>query len=359
MIQILILLPVIILFFANGCGQLYYAIKLNKKFPEEHSFINSIITVLLWITAGILYPFYFSMDSSEILLFKALSAFFICIFTPILISAILIYQYYFVLKRNPSIKREKTIENFLQNYENNNEIIKNNSHSLKIDIRRKALHLFPAGVIIILWIFSIYIWGGLWNADDFWGISRKQFARFLIITSGYSGVLIFAALDYLRLSYIFEKKDFFYLIPSNVFNVLARSLKRREVFEFTKPVSLVLAFTPIFLFPFGIFSAAALISTIGDGAASLFGLKYGKKRFPKNSNKTRIGYIAGFIASFLVSFLSIFSFMSFIHILKLTLISLGGAGAFIIIDVANSKIDDNILNPLITGCCMALLYYLL
>lgn len=359
MIQNSILFPVIILFFFNACGLLYYAFKLNKKFEKEHSLVNSILMGVLWMMAGILYPFYFSFSSSGILFFKILSVFFICIFTPLLIGVILLYQYLVVVKKDPQIKKKKNIKIFLEHFEKNISLNNTNykTHSLKIDFYRKALHLFPAGVIIILWMFSVYIWDGMWNADDFWNISGEQFGRFLIITAGYSGILIFAALDYLRLSYIFEKKNLFHLIPSSVLSILSKSLKKREIFEFTKPVALVLAFTPIFFLPFGIFSAAALISTIGDGAASLCGLKYGKKHFPKNSNKTIIGYIAGFLASFLISLLSLIIFMPTLEILKKFLMALVGAMAFVLIDLSNLSIDDNILNPLISGGLMALIYY--
>jgi len=309
--------------------------------------------------AGILYPFYFSFNSSGILFFKILSVFFICIFTPILIGVILLYQYLFVVKKDSQIKKKKNIKIFLEHFEKNVKLNNDNykTHSLKIDFYRKTLHLFPAGVIIILWTFSVYIWDGMWNADELWKISGEEFGRFLIITAGYSGILIFAALDYLRLSYIFEKKNLFHLIPSSLLSILSKSLKKREIFEFTKPVALVLAFTPIFFLPFGIFSAAALISTIGDGAASLCGLKFGKKHFPKDSNKTIIGYIAGFIASFLISILPLFIFMPNLGLVKILLMALAGAVVFILIDLSNLSIDDNILNPLIAGGIMALIYY--
>ncbi|MBY8982829.1 MAG: hypothetical protein KGD57_07765, partial [Candidatus Lokiarchaeota archaeon] len=231
--------------------------------------------------------------------------------------------------------------------------------SLKTDVYRKALHLWPAIIIIILWLFAVYIWEGIWNADLIWKIPGEQFGTFLIITSGYSGILIFAALDYVRLSYVFKKKNFFHLLPDKVSNILIKSLKRHEMFEFTKPAVLILAFTPIFFLPFGIFAAASLIGTIGDGAASIMGLKYGKYKFPKNSNKTIIGYIAGFIASFIISFLCILIFVFDISLTKMILIAISGALTFFVIDLSNVKIDDNILNPLFSGLVMGLLYFLI
>ncbi|TXT64335.1 MAG: conserved membrane protein of unknown function [Promethearchaeota archaeon] len=359
MIGNVILIPVIILFFSNACGQLYYATKLYKKFKEDHSIKNSIITGILWMIAGLLYPFYFSFEGSEILFFKILSVFFICIFTPLLILAIISYQYLFSVKKKDKIRKQKNINQLLEDFEKNSQLAnEEHSYSLKRDIYRKTLHLFPAGVIILMWVFSVYVWDGMWNADKFWGINGEEFGKFLIITAGYSGILIFAALDYLRLSYIFEKRNLVHLLPNNVLEILSKSLKRQEFFEFTKPVALVLAFTPIFFFPFGIFCAAALISTIGDGAASIFGLKYGKTHFPKKSSKTIIGYIGGFLGSFLISILSLIIFLPSTDFLKKSLIALIGAIAFLMTDLANLKIDDNILNPLLAGILMAIIFYI-
>ncbi|MEJ2248420.1 MAG: hypothetical protein P8Y70_00940 [Candidatus Lokiarchaeota archaeon] len=230
---------------------------------------------------------------------------------------------------------------------------------LKVDIKRKLLHLFPAGLIIFLWIFAVYIWGGVWNSNAYWGISGLEFANFLIITVGFSGIFVFAALDYVRLSYIFDKHNLFYLIPSNVMNLLSKSMKEREFYEFTKPVAMVLALAPIYFLNFSIFVSVALISTVGDGAASIIGLKFGKFNFPKNSNKTITGYIAGFFTSFIVAFIGLTVFKSSFSINEVLFLSFIGALAFLIIDLANVNIDDNILNPLLCGGLMAIFFYLL
>jgi len=353
-----LLISVNVIFIANAFGQLYYAINLKKKFSKDHNFINSILTFILWIVAGLLYPFYFWPWSDELAFFGGLSIFFICIFTPLMIFLVLIYQYFVVIRKNSDIKQKRTIHLFLDRFDSEkNTRNQEDSHTLKIDVYRKALHLFPALVIILLWTFAVYIWDGVWNADLFWGISGVHFGRFLIITAGYSGILVFAALDYIRLSYIFPKKNLFHFLPNNVLDLLTKSMKRREIFEFTKPVALVLSFTPIFFFPFGIFSSTALISTLGDGAASLMGLKYGKKHFPKQSKKTFIGYIFGTLTSFIVCFVSIFVFQPLLNFQEIIVLSVVGSISFLIIDLSNLNIDDNILNPLFCGFLMGLVYF--
>jgi dolichol kinase len=281
-------------------------------------------------------------------------------FTPLMVFLILLYQYFAVIKKDPEIKQKRNISTFMETFEANNSNANNpTSHSLKNDVYRKALHIFPAAVILLLWLFSVYIWDGFWQADKVWRISGEQFGTFLIITAGYSGVLVFAALDYVRLSYIFKERNFFHFLPNNVSDLLAKSMKRNEIFEFTKSAAMVLAFTPIFFFPFGIFIAAALIATLGDGAASICGLKFGKICFPKNSNKTIIGYIIGTLVSFLIAFLSLLLFPLEGTLWKISVVAIGGAISFLIIDLANLNLDDNILNPIASGLIMGLVYFIL
>jgi dolichol kinase len=192
-----------------------------------------------------------------------------------------------------------------------------------------------------------------------WGITGEEFGRFLILTAGYSGILIFAALDYVRLSYVFENRNLFYLIPDNVLILLTKSMKRKENFEFIRPTVLVLSFVPIFFFPFCIFASAILIATVGDGAASVFGLKFGKISFPKSSEKTVIGYIAGFLASFAIGLGFILMFGDSVHIIKIIVIAISGGITFFIIDLLNLKVDDNILNPIFCALAMESLYFLI
>lgn len=352
----IISLSVTILFIIVGCGLLYYAIQLKKKFSEEHRFINSILTFLLWITAGLVYPFYYSGNNANLWFFQTLSASLICIFTPGIIFLILYYQYQYVVKADPDIKSRRNLATFLKNYNNRSELSDQKRTDISIDLHRKALHLFPAGVIVLLWIFANFIWDDLWNADDLWGISGVEFGRFLILTTGFSGILVFAGLDYIRLSFIFEKRNLYHLLPDNVLNILGKTMKRNEIYEYTRPVIIVLSFVPIFFLPFGIFCAAILTATIADGAASIFGLRFGKKHFPKSSRKTLIGYIAGFIASFGVNIFALSLFEPEILLIKTLVISLNGALIFFLIDIINLKIDDNILNPIFCGLIMWIIY---
>ena len=356
----LVSLPVVILFILSGTGLLYYAIRLKKKFPKDHNFTNSILTLILWILAGGVYPIFFSSYSPNIKFFQILSMLFICIFTPGVIFLILFYQYKIVVKKNPDIKKRRNIDAFLESFDKRKKSFTDlNNSKINTDIHRKALHLFPAGVVILLWIFAVYIWDGLLKVNVEWGITGEEFGRFLILTAGYSGILVFGALDYVRLSYVFKNHTLFHLIPDNVLNLLTKSMRRKENFEFIRPTVLVLSFVPIFFYPFCIFSSAILIATIGDGAASIFGLRFGKVKFPKSSEKSVVGYIAGFLASFAISLGFILIFGQPIHYIKIIIIAFSGGVTFFVIDLINLKVDDNILNPIFCALIMGSLYLFL
>ncbi|MFX1275041.1 MAG: hypothetical protein ACFFBP_17925 [Promethearchaeota archaeon] len=348
-------LPVTIVFILNGIGHLYYGYRLKKKFPEYHNFYDTIMLVCLWTVAGIFYPLYYLENNPILSGYLNICTLFICIFTPFIIFLILYYQK-LKIKKNSTVRDRRTVDKFIEDHDLKEM---NKTHSYKTDLTRKLLHLFPAVMIIFLWVFAVNIWGTLWNQGDKWGITSQDFGRILILTVGYSGILIFAALDYVRLSPLLFKRNLFHLLPDNVSKLLGNAMKGEELYEFTKPATLILAFATIFLFPFPIFCAAALIATIGDGAASVLGKRFGKINFPKSSEKTIIGYISGFLASLGVIYLSLILFVPDISIIKCFIISLVGALVFFIIDISNVKLDDNILNPIISAIFMNILFYLL
>jgi len=354
-------LPITIFYIGNGFAHLYYAIKLKRKFPQYHNFLNSFVIVILWIVAGVVFPLFFIRDTSQVRWFQGLALQIICIYAPLLTFFILYYQYQFVLKNNPHLRDNRTIDKFVEQFplmDINN--LNNRKNALKTDLHRKAFHLLPAVVIIFLWLFAVYIWDGIWDADKFWGISGVEYGIFLILTVGYTGVIIFAALDYIRLSHIFNKGNIYHLLPNCISNTLGKTLKKNEIYEFSRPVALVLSLVPTLFLPFGIFTATALIATLGDGVASIFGRKFGRIHVPKSSNKTLIGYLSGFLVSFGISILVLWLFehKSF-TISQIVIIGFGGALTFLIIDILNLKIDDNILNPIFCGYLMALIILIL
>jgi len=352
-------IPVTIFYIGNGVIHLCYARKLKRKYPD-HNFTNSFLIFLLWIVAGLVFPFFFIRDTNQVRWFEGLALQIICIYAPLLVLVILYYQYRVVLMKNANLRDSRTIDKFLERFSLMDiKNLKNRKLALKTDFHRKAFHLLPAVIIIFLWLFAVHIWDAMWNADLFWGISGTEYGIFLILTVGYTGIIIFAALDYIRLSHIFNKKTIYHLLPSCISNILGKTLKKNEIYEFTRPVALVLSLVPTLFLPFGVFTAVALIATLGDGAASIFGLRFGRIHIPKSSNKTLIGYISGFLVSFGISFIVLVIFEQYnLNISQIIIIGLGGALVFLFVDFLNLKVDDNILNPILCALIMGFLYSL-
>ena len=104
------------------------------------------------------------------------------------------YQYQFILKKNRELRNQRTIEQFIVKINTFNNAKDNRRNSkLNRDLHRKAFHLLPAVLIIFLYLFAVYIWDRMWNADQFWGISGEEYAIFLILTVGYTAIIIFSA----------------------------------------------------------------------------------------------------------------------------------------------------------------------
>jgi dolichol kinase len=359
MVYNLLTFPVTLLFVGNAFLHLYFAIKLNRRYPKTQNFYNSIIVFLLWIVAGLVYPLFYTRDDEYVQFHESLALNILCVYAPLLIFLFLFFQYNIVLKSNPELRKERTIDNFYKKYNELNPESTDKKYSIKTDLHRKVFHLLPPLIIIILWIFASYAWESILGADEVWGLSGREFGIFIIITIGYTGILLFAAIDYVRLSFIFEKRTIYPLFPRFLSNILARSIKRSEVYDFAKPVGMVLSYVPIFFLPFEIFATAALISTIGDAAASICGIAFGKRRFPKKSHKTIIGYFAGFLASFCVGLFTLWIFGQNLSFLNIVIISSSGAGVFLIIDLLSLRIDDNILNPILSALVMMMVFTVL
>ena len=357
------ILSVMLLTFANGFIHIYFAVKIKRKLPQESNFLNSMVISFLWFLAGILYPFFFPIDDTFRRFYHVLGAQIICIYSYLVVLFLISMQYIFRIWRHPEIKEQRTIGNFIKKFNERNEKKRldsnEKSHSFSTDINRKLFHLIPPGVIIILWEFTVLFWADVFHQDVLWGITEEEYGVWLIITIGYTAIMVFGVLDYIRLSFLFDKRNAYHLMPKNLSGIFLKTLKRDEVCEISATAALVLSFVPIFFFPISVFAAAALIASLGDGAASLFGIKFGKHHFPKHSKKTIIGYIAGFVASFITGFVVFLIFEPGMPLIKNVILSLSGATVFFIVDVLNLKINDNILNPIFCGLLMGSLYFIL
>jgi dolichol kinase len=91
---------------------------------------------------------------------------------------------------------------------------------------------------------------------------------------------------------------------------------------------------------------AVMVASIGDGAAAIIGMRFGKHRI--KGNRTLEGAIGGFIFGFL-AFLPLWYFIGVPLIYGVI-----AATVLLIVDFVASPINDNLLNPIAIGITLAL-----
>ena len=182
------------------------------------------------------------------------------------------------------------------------------------------------------------------------GLDTYSFSYWLIITIGFGFIIMFQIADLARLNR-------FYMIP-NWARRWYCDMKQNELNTFVASTPLVLSFVPFIFVPFPIFGAVALITTGADAVACLIGKKYGTHSLRKNSNKTIEGFIAGGLTTFLIviTILTIFYAWMPISIEKLLLMALTATLLFLLVDMFAKNVSDNILNPILTGFAMWLIF---
>jgi len=90
---------------------------------------------------------------------------------------------------------------------------------------------------------------------------------------------------------------------------------------------------------------AVLVSAIGDGAAAIIGIKYGRRKL--KGNRTLEGAIGGLIFGFL-AFLPLWFFLG-IH----WVYGLIAASVLFLVDLTSPSINDNLVNPVAIGFALA------
>jgi dolichol kinase len=317
---------------------LLYTFK-NKKIKIENKiFTNEILIALLFLTAGILFPFMYQYHSPDLtqnslnFLWFATSTFFVI---EMGIWAITLTYNFVISKKNPEIIAERNYTKFCE------EFNKNWVDDLRSELGRKLLHLFTCAVIFIFWTIGTILES--LGILSIWGLDNYSFSFWLIITVGYGFVFMFQIADLTRLNR-------FYMLPKWA-KKWYLDMKQDELNTFIASTPLVLSFTPFIFAPFPIFAAVALITTISDGVACIIGKKYGKKILRTNNKKTVEGLIAGGLSTFTIVFLISIIYYPWmpLRIEKILIMSLLATLIFMLIDAYVKNISDNILNPILTG----------
>jgi HAD superfamily phosphoserine phosphatase-like hydrolase len=128
--------------------------------------------------------------------------------------------------------------------------------------------------------------------------------------------------------------------------VTRRAATKPEIHEFvTAPIFFAIGIIlALLLFPEPISYASIAVFALGDGAATLFGRKLGRKVFPFNKGKRMEGTVFGFIFAFLGALL-------FVGPLE----ALIGAAVGMLMEALPTPISDNITIPLASGLVLTML----
>ncbi|MFX1500920.1 MAG: hypothetical protein ACFFDH_08150 [Promethearchaeota archaeon] len=331
-------LPTSIIFIGYFILTLIYTIKNRKIKIENHLFTNEILLASLFLLAGIVYPYIYSFHNPNLdqnslnnlwivtstLFMVEISIWFITLIYNTIIS-----------KKNPIIMAERDYNKFCEEFNDNWQ------DNLKSEIGRKLLHLFTCFVIFFFWTLGTIL-NDLGVLTQ-WGLDNYSFSYWLIVTVGFGFVIMFQVADLARLNK-------FYMLP-NWAKRWYRDMKQSELYTFIASTPLVLSFIPFLFAPFPIFASVALITTGADAVACLIGKKYGRHRLKTNSKKTVEGFIAGGFTTFIIVILISIIYYPWLQVgfEKIFLMSLVATILFLLVDAFTQNISDNILNPMLTG----------
>ena len=217
-------------------------------------------------------------------------------------------------------------------------------------IKRRITHILPGavvgGIILIVYYLFYNVLGHTWI----------DYALFIVIIVGIDFALTFIAQDLIRLF------DFSYMPPTAI-KMCKAGLTPDELDSFSSTSVMVFSFGPFVFFTFPIFFIVILITSVADAMASMVGILTGDKkhRFPKNTNKSIEGYISGFVFTFICTIFAIV-FSNHFRLsnwgFEITLfIALILSAVFVFIDLITSiiKLQDNYLNPFITGLVLIII----
>jgi dolichol kinase len=331
-------LPTVLIFVGYSIVTFIYTYKNRKTKIEKKLFTNEILIVILLFVAGISFPFIFQFHSPSLsqeslnFLWFFTSIFFII---ELVIWAIMLSYNGYIARRNPEIMAERDYNKYCE------AINKDFVDDLKSEWTRKILHLFTCFVIFFFWTLGLILEDigvlSLWNLDNY------SFSYWLIITVGFGFVIMFQIGDLTRLNK-------FYMLPKWAKRWYL-GMRQEEQCTFLASTPLVLSFIPFLFAPFPIFGIVVLIATGADAAACVIGKRFGKHSLRKNSNKTIEGFIVGGISTFIIVIIISLLYRSWmpVSLEKILVMATVATILFLLIDRLARNISDNILNPLLTG----------
>ncbi|MFX1480905.1 MAG: phosphatidate cytidylyltransferase [Promethearchaeota archaeon] len=324
---------------------LVYTLKNKKAKLEKQLLTNEILIAFLFLMAGILFPFIYQYNSPNLSqnVLNVLWLITSTLFTVELGFWVIVLLYNGrVAKKHPEIMAERDYTKYCEKFN------KNWQDDLRSEFGRKLLHLFTCFIIFFFWTIGLIL-------DDIgvltpWGLDNYSFSYWAIVTIGFGFVIMFQIGDLTRLNK-------FYMLPKWS-KKLYLAMRKEEQCTFIASTPLVLSFTPFLLMPFPIFGAVALITTGADAIACVIGKKYGKHNLKTNPDKTVEGLIAGGLSTFLIVIVILILYYPWmpLSIEKIFIMASIATSFFLIIDAFVKNISDNILNPILTGFGMWIIF---
>ena len=158
---------------------------------------------------------------------------------------------------------------------------------------------------------------------------------------------------------LFRLTDRYEMLPNWAQKWFNSALSRNEWGTLMGTIPIVLALVPFLFSDLPILISVTLIATVADASAALVGKLIGRIKLSKNSkyipNKTVEGFVAGGIVTFSVVFLTALIFK--IDFIKNIVMSAVATVLFLLVDrYTRNRISDNILNPMICGLSIFIIY---
>ena len=338
-------LPTSFILIGYSIATFLYLIHHRKEKIKNQLFSNELALVLLFLVSGILYPFMFQYHSNSIS-FNTLNTLWAISSSLFIIEMIIwtvVLRYNAVIsKKSPEIMAQRDYNEYKKS------VNERWDESVKSEFGRKILHFFTCSIIFILWTLGTILESN--GILSHFGLNNYSFSHWLIVTIGFAFIFMFQIADLARLNR-------YYILP-NWARKWYLSMRPEETETFIASTPLVLSFVPFIFTPFPIFAAVALISTGADAIACIIGKKYGAHKLRKNSKKTIEGFLAGGFTTFVIviAIMNIYYYLMPIPIVKIYLMAILSTGIFLLIDYVSLRISDNILNPLLTGFIMWVIY---
>ena len=338
-------LPTSLIFIGYSIVTIIYTLSNRREKIEKRIFINEMLVGILFLNTGITFPFLYQIHSPGLSL-STLNTLW-TLTSIIFVLELIVWTGEFVYnaiisKKDPELMAARDYEKY------RNLVIENWVDDLKGEFGRKILHVFTVAVIFVFWTIGTIL-DSIGFLDSV-GLDNYSFSYWWIITVGLAFVIMFAIADLVRLN-----KS--YMLPNWARNWYL-SMRPEELDTYIASTPLVLALVPFIFAPFPILGAVGLITTVADGLACIIGKKYGKHSLRKKSEKTIEGFIAGASSTFLIVIMLMILYQAWIPLSfnKILLMAFVATILFMIIDMFISRISDNILNPILTGFGMWLIY---